>query len=188
METCNIGAYNRTRTYTALLKKFEDQGLERFIAYARKGQRGGRGRTSAIRFANGQGFLIALSLCEAPGAVRFRVLQARITAATIALPYILQLQAQTQANQTLTSEKRALEEDVNVLEQGVFTYIRTSHGLDPKYNRRGKPANRDAKKINSMLAVLWSEGLLIKRGPSKVTYFRNAECARKGKKLIAQRM
>jgi hypothetical protein len=98
METCNIGAYNRTRTYTTLLKKFEDQCLMRFIAYAQKGQRGRYGSPSTIRFANAQGFLIALSLCEAPGAVRFRVLQARMTAAVIALPFILQLQAQAQAH------------------------------------------------------------------------------------------
>jgi hypothetical protein len=104
METCNIGAYNRTRTYTALLKKFEDQGLERFIAYARKGTRGRYATPSTIRFANAQGFLVALSLCEAPGAVRFRVLQARMTAAVIALPFIIQARAHAEQLRTKTEQ------------------------------------------------------------------------------------
>jgi hypothetical protein len=92
METCDIDPSNRAYTYKTLLKKFEAQGLGRFIAHKRKGGRG-RGHSSTIRFANAQGFLIALSLCETPGAVRFRVLQARMTAAVIALPFIIQARA-----------------------------------------------------------------------------------------------
>ena len=176
------------------------------IEMMHKRARGRHGKPTDILFTM-EGFLLALQYYDDSRAARFRMMQASLSAqvtreiaaqqkaeddARIAeLVQSNQTLAQSnqtlaQGNQSLTSENRALEEDVKVLEQGVFTYIRTSHGLDPKYNRHRKPANRDAKKINAMLAVLWGKGLLVKRGPSKVTYFRNAECARKGVKLIAR--
>jgi hypothetical protein len=170
------------------------------IEMMHKRARGGRhGKPTDILFTM-EGFLLALQYYDDSRAARFRMMQASLSAqvtreiaaqqkaeddARIA-ELVQSNQTLAQGNQSLTSENRALEEDVKVLEQGVFTYIRTSHGLDPKYNRHRKPANRDAKKINAMLAVLWGKGLLVKRGPSKVTYFRNAECARKGVKLIAR--
>ena len=102
MELCSIDRKNRGHTFKTLMNKFRAQGLvEQFIKYEKEGERGRYSKPSMIRFKNAQGFLLALSLTEAPGAVKYRVLQARITAITATIPHIRRIQALTRnvANQ-----------------------------------------------------------------------------------------
>ena len=94
------------------------------------------------------------------------------------------VQTLTEENQTLATENEALSTDNQLLEVGVFTYIRDKFSLHPEYTRSKRPTNQDARDINRLLSELWNRGLLERRGPANVTYFRDLDCARIGKAFI----
>jgi hypothetical protein len=82
----------------------------------------------------------------------------------------------------ILADNEDLIDEVQILEQGVFNYIRITYNLHPLYNGRAT-RNRDAAEIRNLLRMLWRRKLLVTR--LGATYFKDTDCEVIGKHIIA---
>ena len=183
------------KDYDHLMRRFQEDGhLSEVERHTRRG-RGGRGGTPTNICFTVRGFLLAMQYFDDKRSAKFRMMQATMTerAARHAVEQRLReaqtrieelTQAQTSLTHTVAEQRQdisGLGQDISVLENGVFNYIRTRLKLRPLY----KPTkNLDARIVNHVLRALWEADVLVKRGPNQVTYFKSRVDMRRGQKIV----
>ena len=176
------------KDYDQLMRRFEQDGhlgeIERHI----KRGHGGRGETPTNICFTVRGFLLAMQYFDDKRSAKFRMMQATMTerAARHAVEQRLReaqtrIEELTQAQSSLTHTVAAQEQDIDILENGVYNYIRTRLDLRPLYT---PTKNLDARIVNHVLRALWKADVLVKRGPNQVTYFKSRSAMKRGQKIV----
>ena len=183
------------KDYDFLMQRFEQDGhLDEIERHVKRGP-GGRGGTPTNILFTVRGFLLAMQYFDDRRSAKFRMMQATMAERTVRLAVEKQLREArahigearvrieelTQAQSSLTNTVAIQRQDISVLENGVFNYIRIRLGLDPLYKPR---KNMDARKISRVLRALWEADVLVKRGPNQVTYFKDPAAMKIGQEII----
>ena len=173
--------------YDHLMRRFQEDGhLSEIVRHTKRGP-GRHGTPTNICFTV-RGFLLAMQYFGDKRSAKFRMMQATVTervarraAEQELLETRVRIQELTQTQASLTNIVAAQDQDIVILENGVYNYVRTRLNLRPLYT---PTKNLDARIVNHVLRALWKAGVLVKRGPNQVTYFKNRADMKRGQKIV----